>query len=198
MLGAEPADPEVAAGLLVGDGGDQQLAARRPPAGSGERGAGRHLGRDLALHVLRAPTANLAADHVAHPGIEAPVLGVGGDRVDVTEQAQRRTLRLAPKPRQQAGAAGLGAEQLAIEARTGERGGEELGRSLLVPGRVDGVDPDQLAEELLGGSAEGGLRLGRDLLHAAEVSDCPPAHQPNAAWTNIAAPLTARTALMVC
>src|SRR4029077_3224056 len=65
VLGAEPAGAEIAAGLLVGNRGDQELPACGPPAlvTEGRRRGG--LGRDLALHVLCPAPANLPADRVA-------------------------------------------------------------------------------------------------------------------------------------
>src|SRR5207244_10762077 len=70
VLLAEPAGAEGAAGLLVGDRGDQELPALRAPTGAAEGDRGRHLCRDLALHILGAATANLATADVAGPRIE--------------------------------------------------------------------------------------------------------------------------------
>ena len=89
--------------------------ARAPALAAERRGRG-HLGGDLALHVLRAAAANLAVDDVARPGVEAPLGGVGRDRVDVAEQAERRSRRrrrAAARPG--SGGPGSAAEQLALE-----------------------------------------------------------------------------------
>ncbi len=55
----------------------------------------------------------------------------------------------APQPRHQVGSLGIGAEKLARKARVGEVLGEELLRGTLVAGRVDGVEADQLAQQVL-------------------------------------------------
>ena len=95
------AAPMLGAHLLVGRG--DELSS--PAAGASRRGpseiAARDLGRDLALHVLGAAAADLAVDDVADPRGEAPLRRVGGDRVDVAEQAQglaRARRRVGARP----------------------------------------------------------------------------------------------------
>src|SRR5690349_21367555 len=137
MLLAEPLRPEPTTRLLVG-GQDQQQLAGRPPAALREGDAGRHLGRDLALHVERATSADLAARDVAGPGVEGPLVGVGPDRVDVPEKREGRSISTA-----QAGdeirAAGLRLEELALESRRREQLMEKALGPPLVSRRVDGV-----------------------------------------------------------
>ena len=89
-------------------------------------------------------------------------VGVGGDGVDVAEQAEGLARRLARQPGDQVRAPGLGGEQLALEAGVAEARGEQLLGRALVAGRVDGVEADQLAEQL--------DRLGSELGPAAAVS----------------------------
>ncbi len=78
----------------------------------------------------------------------------GEHRVDVAEVAQRRTRRGVGRWRRAARAhevwaAGLGAEQLALEARLREVVGQVFLRRALVAGRVDGVEADQARQQLL-------------------------------------------------
>jgi hypothetical protein len=145
---AEPLRPDMGAGFLIGGAHEEELASRAP-ALTRERDAGGGLRRDLVLHVLGATAAHLAAGDVSRPWGEAPLGGVGGDRVGVAEQAEGRAGLLAAKPGDQVRALGiLGVEQLALEADLAEALGEQqLDRQLLV-GRVGGIDPDQLAEEV--------------------------------------------------
>ena len=103
--------------LLVGGRHHQQLAARRAPTARGRAHRGGELGRDLALHVERAAAPDLAVVELAAQRAAAPLLGVGGHGVDVTEQAQGRARRRPAQPRDEVGALGLGGRQLAVEAR---------------------------------------------------------------------------------
>ena len=129
VLLAEPVGAEVAADLLVGGDHEQQLALRGAPAALAEREAGRHLGRDLPLHVQSAAAADPAIDDVAGPGVEGPLVGVRANRVDVAEERERRAVLGAAQTRHQIGALGLRLEQLALEARRGQ----PLEKDLLAP-----------------------------------------------------------------
>jgi hypothetical protein len=107
VLPAEPLSACLGAHLLVGRRDDQQVAGGGPPPLAAERGGRGHLGGDLVLHVLRSPPPDLAVDHVAGPGVEAPLRRLRGDRVDVTQEAQRPAGALAAKAGHQVGPAGL-------------------------------------------------------------------------------------------
>ena len=85
VLLAEPLGALVGAHLLVG-GNDHEQLAFRPPARAGERCRRCDLGRDLALHVLGAAAPDHLVGEVAAPWVMRPVLGVGGDGIDVPEQ----------------------------------------------------------------------------------------------------------------
>ena len=126
MLAAQPLRPRRGSHLLVGGGDDQELSLARAPAVAAERRGRGHLGGDLVLHVLSASAANLPVHDVARPGIEAPLGGIGGDGVRVAEQAQRRPGALPAQPRDQVRAAGLGGQQLALEAGLGQGLGQQL------------------------------------------------------------------------
>ncbi len=79
-----------------------------------------------------------------------PLVRVGQHSVDVAQIAQRRAVsRLAAQPGHEVGTVGLGAEQLALEPRPRQVVGQVfLGRALVARG-VDGVEGDQLRQQLL-------------------------------------------------
>ena len=144
----EPHRALAAAGLLVDDADDEQVAAGGAPARARERHRGGHLGRGLGLHVLRAATPEHAVDDVARPRVALPLGGVGQHGVDVREQAQRRPVAGPAQARHQVGAL-LGApQQVDLEARVAQQAGEQLLRRALVARRVDRVGLDQALEEL--------------------------------------------------
>ena len=155
LLGVRPGQPlraQRASRLLVHDRRDQQLTRGGAPARARQRGRRGDLRGHLGLHVERAPPPDEALGEVAGPGIVRPLGGVGEHGVEVAEVAQgrargRRAVRA--QPRQQVRPRGLGAEQLALEARLAQVRGEVFARGELVAGRVDGIDADQLAQQLL-------------------------------------------------
>ncbi len=155
MVRGEPLRAELAAGLLVDDGGDQELAARGAPARARERRRSDDLRRDLRLHVDRAAAPEVAVYDLARPRVVAPLGGVREHRVDVAEVAERGPRLRAAQPREQIRSVGLGAEQLALEPGVREQRLEVLLRLALVAGRIDGVEANEAAEDLLGLGGEG-------------------------------------------
>ena len=146
MLTAQPGEPEVDADLLVG-GRDEDHVALRLEALARE---GRH--RDsarghLALHVERAATPDLAVAELARPWIDLPLGRVREHRVRVREERQPRPVAGARDPRNEVRTLGNLGVQLAGDAVRLEVRAQVLGRSGLVPGRVDGVEADQLREQ---------------------------------------------------
>ena len=150
MLPAEPLGARRGAHLLVGRRDNEELPGRRAPALAAQSRGGRHLGGDLVLHVLRAAPPDLAVHDVARPRVEAPLRRLGGNRVDVAEQAQGRPRALALQARDQVGPSLLRGQELALEAGVGQRVGEQLLCRLLVARRVDGVDPEQPLQQVDG------------------------------------------------
>src|SRR6202034_4857613 len=65
MVMCDPFRPQLAAGLLVDDRHDQQLAARRTPPRARQRDRGGDLGGDLRLHVQRAAPPDAAVRDIA-------------------------------------------------------------------------------------------------------------------------------------
>ena len=147
---AEPLGAQLAAGLLVHDGDDQQLAARWTPAFARQAGGGGHLGGDLRLHVERAAPPQAAFSDLARPGVACPLAGIGKHRVDVTQVAEGGTVAPAFQSRHEVRALRHGGKQLALEADVGEDPLEVLDRRTLVAGRVDRVEADQALKELGG------------------------------------------------
>src|SRR5439155_13578742 len=112
-----------------------------------ERGQRNGARRDLALHVQRAPAPDLAFPQLAGPGVERPLRPIGEHGVRVREEKE-------PRP---AAAGNAGDEvralrhadvQLARDPVRLEVVPEQLRRLRLVPGWVDGVDPDQPLKEV--------------------------------------------------
>src|SRR5215208_6573385 len=128
VLVAEPLRAELRARLLVCRDHDEQLAAR-PPALLGERRGGHYLRGDLALHVERAAAPDAVVLELARPRVDRPVRGIGEHGVHVTAEAEDRAVTAAGQPCDQIGTPLDRREQLALEARGGERVAQEfLGR----------------------------------------------------------------------
>ena len=170
MLPAQPLRPRGCPHLLVGGDHDEELSTGRAPAAAAERRGRGHLGGNLVLHVLSASASNLSVHDVARPGIEAPFGGIGWDRIRVAEQAQRRPCALTLQARDQVRPAGLGGQQLAVEAGLRQGLGQQKLGALLVAGRVRGVDPDQLLEQR--------HRLASDLARVPDWRSRLLAHRP--------------------
>ena len=117
MIFAEPSDAVGAAGLLVNEADDQEVAVGRTPAAIRQLNPCRHLGCRLRLHVERAATPKLAVDHFATPRVMSPLVGVGEHRVAVGEQAERWPVGGAAQPRYEVRALLGAADERNFEAR---------------------------------------------------------------------------------
>ena len=153
VLAAEPGEPEVGvvAHLLVGGGGEDQVAARLEPLAR-ERGDRDRARRHLALHVQRPASPHLPVANLARPGVDGPLGRIGQDRVRVREEQQPRPVAAPTDPRHEVRPLRHARVQLALDAERLQVAAQQIGRRGLVPGRVDRVEADQLLEE------------GRDLL----------------------------------
>jgi hypothetical protein len=146
MLRAEPGEPDVDADLLVGRSDEDQVPAGTEPLAR-ERRHRHSARRDLSLHVERAAAPDLAAAELARPGIDLPLGRVREHRVGVREEREPGPVARAGNPRDEVGPLRLLGVELAGDSVLLEIGPEELGRTGLVPRRIDGVEPDQLLEE---------------------------------------------------
>jgi hypothetical protein len=147
MRVAEPRQAEVLADLLIRTRDEQHVPRRLEPF-AGERGE-RHGARGhLALHVERATAPHMPVLHRAAPRIRRPLARVSWNRVGVRQQHQRRAVAPAAQPRDQVGPVRNPRQQLTLDPCRFEVALQELGRLRLVPRRVDGVEANQVAEEL--------------------------------------------------
>ncbi len=144
---AEPGEAEAVADLLVGGGGEDQVAGRLE-ALAGERGDRDRVRGHLPLHVERAAPPDLAVAHLAGERRHRPLGGVGEDDVGVAEQQQRRAVAATRNPGDEAGALGHARVEVAANAVCLEVFAQELGRRRLVAGRVGRVDADEPAEQI--------------------------------------------------
>ena len=85
----EPARAVLAAGLLVGDRREDDVAPQLR-ARAAQREHHRQLHGDHVLHVDRAAAPDHAVDEIAAERVARPGLRVDGDDVDVAEQDERR------------------------------------------------------------------------------------------------------------
>ncbi len=146
----KPLRAKLAAGLLVHDGHDQQLAARGTPSFAREPRHGGDLGGDLGLHVERAAPPHEALGNLARPGVVRPLSPIREHRVDVAEITEGRvggTFNLAFQSGHQVRALGSDAKQLTLKAGVGEDLPQVLDRGALVAGRVDRVEANQALKE---------------------------------------------------
>ena len=118
-------------------------------AGAGQVRRRDGLGGRLVLHVDRAAAVQEAVAQLGAPRVGAPVLGVGQHGVDVREVAERRAVAAAQRG-DEVRALRLGAVELDLEPGVGQVVREPLLTRALVAGRVDRVEPDQLAQDLGG------------------------------------------------
>ena len=147
MLLAQPRQPVADADLLVG-GRDEDQVTRRLKAFASEGGDRDGARRDLALHVERAAPPDLAVTKLARPRIDLPLRSIRHDGVRVREQQQAGPAAPAGQARDEVRPLGHLRVELTRDAALREVVAQQLGRGRLVAGRIDGVDPDQLLEEL--------------------------------------------------
>ena len=88
VLVDQPAGAELAAGLLVGDEGQHDVA-RRLDAGAGPVADQRQHHRVHVLHVDRAAAPDVAVALLAGERVHAPLGRIGGDDVEVAVHQQR-------------------------------------------------------------------------------------------------------------
>ena len=151
----EPAEavavvPADAAHLLVRHRDEEEVAARSETLAlqRGERDRG---GGDLALHVERTAPPHLPVHQFARPRIPVPLGGVREHRVRMGKERERGPAA-AREACDDVRAVRLPRVQLDLDPVTREVVTEHLRRPDLVPGRVDGVGPEERLEQ------------GRDLL----------------------------------
>ena len=142
MVVGDPARAVRAAGLLVGDGEVDEVAARAETAlGKGAEHDG-HRRREVQ-HVDRAAAPHLAVDQLAAERVVPPSVNRDGDDVGVTHQTQRRGGRVRSRdPRDERGPARRRLEALDLD-----------------PGRRHDLLDDVDVADLL-------ARLGRAVVHA--------------------------------
>ena len=151
QLGAllhEPADPEEAAGLLVGRRHEDDVAVQRHP-GSTELEKGREVNDAEPLGVDGPAAIDHAVADLARQGSGGPVVGIRRHHVDVVQQHEARRVATgqsspdiaAPRRR---------LHQLVRDALRLEDCCKEPGSGGLVAWRVHGVDPDVLLQPLDG------------------------------------------------
>ena len=92
VLVDQPAGAELAAGLLVGDVGQHDVA-RRLDAGAGPVADQRQDHGVHVLHVDRAAAPDVAVALLAGERVDAPLGRIGGDDVEVAVHEQRRAAR---------------------------------------------------------------------------------------------------------
>jgi hypothetical protein len=143
----------LAAGLLVGHGGEDDVA-RQLLAAPGDEGQDTGAHRRHVLHVDRAAAPKVAVVDFAGERAVLPPRRVGLDHVDVRVQEQRRLLPGAGDARDHARAALLARDERRLDLGRAEEIGERLGGGLLVAvvvaagAAVDGGDADDLRKEL--------------------------------------------------
>ena len=147
VLAREPRHAEVEPDLLVRREGEQHVA-RGTHALADERGERDGRRRDMALHVERAASPDLAVDEVARPRIARPLVGIREHRVRVRHQQDARPVRRRAGARR-----GSPARASSRRARSRRRSRaryrcSSVGGAGLVPRRVDGVETQERPEEL--------------------------------------------------
>jgi hypothetical protein len=136
------------AGFLIGHVGDDDVA-RRLAALASPLADHRQRHRVHVLHVDGAATPEAAVLDLAAERIDAPVVRVGRDDIEVAVNEQRTaTLILAGHPGDDARAALVRLVDLRLEPDLGQLLGDVFGGLALVAGRVRAVDPDQVAAQV--------------------------------------------------
>ncbi len=139
--------------LLVGRGDEEQVAGRAE-ALTGKRSDRDRARSHLALHVQSAAAPHTAVPQLPRPGIHLPLGRVGEHGVGVREQQQPWPVSGPRKPRDEVRARGVASVELALDAVLLEVRAQQLGGGGLVPGRIDGVDANELLEQSDGLGAE--------------------------------------------
>jgi hypothetical protein len=147
MLAAEPREAVVGAHLLVG-GRDEDHVAGGLEAFPRERGDGDGARSRLTLHVKRAAAPDLVVAQLSRPRIDAPLRRVGEHGVGVREEEQPWPSAAPWNPRDQVRPLRHLRVQLARDAAGFQVRAQVLRGDRLVAGRVDGVEADELLEEL--------------------------------------------------
>jgi hypothetical protein len=165
----QPAAPGRAAGLLVGDGGEDHIAPERPSEpGQEPDDHGAH--GDHVLHVDRAAAPDVAVGQLRRERRVTPPPGLGRDHVDVPVEQQRALVPGlgGPEPHDQVGPARPALQHLRLEPVGPEPVGQERDTGGLVAGRVGGVEPDQVAQQPdRGGALALPVDLVQQLVHGA-------------------------------
>ena len=149
VLAAEPGEPEVRVGadLLVGRGREDQVAARTEPL-AGERRNRDRTRRHLAFHVERAAAPDVTVAELARPWVHGPLGRVGEHRVRVRQEEEPRPAAASGDARDEARPLRHARVELALDPERLQVVAQQLGGDRLVAGRIDGVEADQLLEEL--------------------------------------------------
>src|SRR5207248_9536738 len=106
------------------------------------------LRRDLALHVERTATPDLAVTELAAERVELPLGGIGQHDVRVREKQHPRAVPTSRNARDEIRALGYARVQLARDAVLLEVVTQQLGGTRLVAGGIRRVDADELLQEL--------------------------------------------------
>ncbi len=154
----DPGDAPVAACLLVGGAGEDDVASQ-----AGDRVAGRIeacggcLARepkhDLqfhgrhALHVHGAATVDVAVGDLAREGVVRPSLRVGRHDIEVSQEEERAPARaVAPEACDDVAAAWIRLQHDRLEARSHKHLGQVARGQDLVARRVHGLESDECLE----------------------------------------------------
>jgi hypothetical protein len=144
----QPGAPGRAAGLLVGDDGQLEVAPQGH-AEAGQQPHGGHAHGHHLLHVDRAPAPERPVVDLARERRVPPAAGLGRDHVDVAVEQQRRPGPVAPgQPGDQVGPPRGRRQHLRLHPGLGQGVGQEGHRLGLVAWRVGGVEPQQRAQQL--------------------------------------------------
>ena len=147
VLLAEPRQAEPLADLLVGGRDEDQVSRGLEPLA--REGRDRDRARsNLALHIERPAAPDLAVAQLARPRTDLPLGRIRQNGVGVREEEQARATAAPRQPRDEIRALGHLRVELALDAVLGEVVAQQLRRDRLVAGRVDGVELNQLPQEL--------------------------------------------------
>jgi len=147
MLLDEPLEPEARPDLLVGCRDEDQVAFRLEPVAC-KRGDRDRARGHLPLHVERATTPDLTLTDLARPRVRLPFRRVRTHRVRMGQKGQPRPVAGPRNPGDEVRAFRRFRIELTRDAVRLEVLAQHLCGPDLVAGRVDGVEPDQLLEEV--------------------------------------------------